>query len=168
MFKADCISLTDFHSQIQRQRQEIKQAWDSVSNICSLFDEEEDVYVKHCDQVKNALRIARDPIWGLNQLLHTPSRLPLTVVPHCFSLLITLRQMGELIDELLILITLFRRICRSTSRDMIERRQEIKRKLDMLAQGHEDILQQIDHLLLQVLAQEKAERQKLKSLIYSS
>lgn len=168
MFKEANLSLVDLHLQLQHYRREMKQSWDAISNASSQFDEEEDIYVEHCDQVKNALRILREPVWEFYKLLNKPSHLPMTVVPHCFSLLITVRQMEELVDELMILITLFSRICRTTSRDMIERRQEIKIKLDVLTQGHEDVLQQIDHLLLKVLTQERAERQKLKSIFYSS
>ncbi|HLX55820.1 MAG TPA: hypothetical protein VKR83_02230, partial [Ktedonobacteraceae bacterium] len=64
----------------------------------------------------------------------------------------------ELNDELMILILLFRKVCRSSSQDAIVRHQEILNKLYALAQGYESILQDVDHLLLQVLAQEKAER----------
>ncbi len=121
----------------------MEKTWDSVSDVAPLFDAEEDVYAEHCDQVKNTLRLVGTPMRGFYQLLDASSRLPMAVAPHRFSLLIGLRQMEELVDELMILITLFRRICRTTSRDMIERRQEIKRKLDELVQGTEDILDQI-------------------------
>jgi hypothetical protein len=158
------LSLTDFLSQLQRHRREIMRAWDSISPIYEQFAHEEDIYAEHCDYVRNAIREMNIPVRNLYYLLHTSSLIPEAVVPYSFSPLITLRQADELSDELLILIPLFRNVCRLSSQDTLVRRQEIINNLYALAQGYEGILQDVDHLLLQVLAQEKAKRQKLKSV----
>lgn len=168
MLKEREISLADFHEQLQRYRREIKQTWDSTSPVYEQFVQEEAIYPEHCDQIRNAIRKMRVPVRSFYRLLDTPSHLPLTAVPHSFSPAITLRQVDELTDELMILILLFRKICHPSSQNMSIRLQEIQYKLYALEQGYEDILQHADRLLLQVLAHEKAERQKLKSLIYSS
>ena len=160
MFKEESLSLVDFHAELQQFRREMKQACDETALASLLFDEAEEIFAEQCDQVKNALHTGRDAVREFYQLLRASSRLPMTIVPFSFSLLTMLRQARDLVDELLVLMMLFRRICRTTSRDMIERRREIKYKLNQLLQGYEDILQQIDHLLLKVLTQERAERQK--------
>jgi hypothetical protein len=162
------MSLADFHAQLQKHRHEIKHLWDSASTICERFAQEEDVFPERCDQVRNAIRKLRVPVRSFYQLLGTPSRLPMTVVPHSLSPAITLRQVDELSDELMVRFLLFRRACRSSAQDMIPDHQEILNKLYALAHGYENILQHIDRLLLQVFTQEKAERQKLKSALHSS
>lgn len=162
------MSLADFHAQLQRHRHEIKHTWDLTFCIYEQFAQEEDVYPEHCDHVRNAIRKMRIPVRSFYQLLDMSSHLPMPVVPYSFSSLITLRQVDELSDELMILILLLAKVCRSSSQETTVHHQEILDKLYALAKGYEAILQDIDHLLLQVLAQEKAERQKLKSLIYGA
>ena len=168
MIKEESLSLVDFHAELQQFRRKMKQVSDKTAIAFLLFDEDEEIFAEQCDQVKNVLHTGRDPIREFYQLLRISSRLPITIVPFSFSLLTLLRQANDLLDELLVLIMLFRRICRTSSRDMIERRREIKYKLNQLLRIYEDILQQIDHLLLKVLTQERTERQKLKSISYSS
>lgn len=162
------MSLADFHTQLQRYRWEIKQTWDSTCPIYEQFAQEEDVYPEHCDQVRNAIHKMRIPVRSFYRMLGTLSHLPLTLVPHSFSPAITLRQVDDLTDELMILIHLFRKGCHSPLQNREERHQEILQKLYALAKGYEDILQHVDRLLLQVLTQEKVEHQKRKSAIYHS
>jgi hypothetical protein len=167
MFKERAMSLTDFHEQLREHRHEIKQTSDSAFLVYEQFAEKI-IYPEHCDQMKDTIRKMRVSVRSLYRLLNTPSHLPLTMIPYSFSPAITLRQVDELNDELMILITLFHKTCYPPSQDIQVYQQEIRHKLYALVQGYEDILQQLDRLFLQVLAQEKAERQRLRSLMYSS
>lgn len=146
------MSLCDLYEQLQRQRREIKQMRDLVSSVFEQFAEE-DMYPEHCDEIKNTVRQMRAPVRSLYRLLDAP-HLPFTVVPHSFSPVITLRQVDELMDELTMLMLLFCKIYHSLQNTNAHQ-QEIVHKLNALIQGYEDILQHIDRLLLQVLAQKK-------------
>jgi hypothetical protein len=162
------MSLADFHTQLQRHRREIKDTWDSAFPVYEQFAQEEDIYPEHCDQVRNAIHKMRIPVRSFYHVLGTPAYLPLAIVSHSFSPVTILHQVDDLTDELMIRIVLFRKICHLPSQNREERHREILQKLFTLAQGYDDIIQHVDRLLLQVLMQEKAERQKLKSAIYSS
>lgn len=82
--------------------------------------------------------------------------LPAEVVPFRYSLIIPLHHSDNLIDELLLLMTAFRKVCRESSRDTMIRRREIQRKLGELEQDIEDILQNVDRILIQVLSQKNS------------
>lgn len=167
MFKERAMSLTDFYEQLQGHRREIKRTSDSAFCIYEQFVEEV-LHPEHCDQMKDTIRKMRIPVRGLHRLLNAPSHLPFTMIPHSFSPATTIRQIDELNDELMILIPLFHKTCHAQPQDTQVYQQEICHKFYALVQRCEEILQQIDQLFLKVLAQEKAERQKLKSLIYGS
>jgi hypothetical protein len=152
------MSLADFHVQLQEHRYQIKHLWDSTSTIYEQFAQEEIIYPEHCEEVSSAIRKMRVSVRGFYQLLGKSSQLPLAIVPYSFSPAIKLRQIDELSDELMVLVLLFRKICCSTSQDIMVHHQEILSKLYTLARGYEDVLHDIDRLLLQVFAQKKAER----------
>jgi hypothetical protein len=167
MYKERAMSLTEFHKQLQGHRREIKQTSDSAFCVYEQFAEEV-IYPECCDQMKDTIRKMRVPIRELYRLLNTPSHLPQPMIPYSFSPAITLRQVDELSGELIVLIFLFHKISHTPSQDIQVYQQEIRHKLYGLMQGCEDILQQIDRLFLQVLAQKKAEQQKLRSLMHNS
>lgn len=154
--------LADFHTRLRKHRYELQHGWDSAFPVYEQFAQEKNIYPEHCDQVRSAIFKMRSPVRKFHQLLNTSSQLPLTVLPKSFSPAMTLRQVDELTDELMILILLFRKVCPASSQEMKVLHEEIVSKLHALAQGYEDILHHADRLLLHVLAQEKEERQKLR------
>lgn len=167
MLKEKEMSLADFHKQLQRHKQDIKHAWDSTSIIYKSFIQEDTIHREHCSRMRDEIYQLRIPTRSFYRLLATPSHLPFTIVSHSFSLARTLCLIDELTDELMVLMLLFRKASHSSSQNMSVRPEEILYKLYALDKGFEDILQQSDRLLLKVLAQEKDERKKLKSLMYS-
>ncbi|HEY6284428.1 MAG TPA: hypothetical protein VIX20_02090 [Ktedonobacteraceae bacterium] len=148
-------SLDTFRLQAKRCRRQLKDTWASVSDMCNLFSQEEDIWPNQCNHVRNSLLKLGNPLQSFYELLDT-DRLPAEAIPFRYSLIIPLHHIDNLMDELILLITAFRAVCRTSSRDAMIRRREIQRKLGELEQGIEDILQNVDRMLIQVLTQEKS------------
>jgi len=126
-----------------------------MSNTCDVFSQEEDIWPNQCNRVRNSLLKLGNPLRSFYELLDT-DHLPAEVITFRYSLIIPVHHIDNLMDELNLLITPFRAVCRTSSRDAMIRRREIQRKLGELEQGIEDIWQNVDRMLIQVLSQEKS------------
>jgi hypothetical protein len=133
----------------------LKSIWDSVLEGCQLFYKHEEIWPNQCNSITSLLLKLKDPLEKFCELMNFHD-LPDEAIPFRYTLLLPLYCVENLIDELTWLITQFRAVCRTSSRDSMIRRQEIQRKLGEIEQGVEDILQIGDRMLNQVLAQEKS------------
>lgn len=143
------ITLADFHLQAHNYGSEIKIAWDSTSIVRELLKNEEEIGLDQYDLLKTSILALRKPVQDFCRFLDPHSDLPRGVVPFRYSLLMALHRIDYLANDLVILITLYREVCQTTSRSMLLRRQEINSKLDEFTKTIEDIPQSIDVLLFQ-------------------
>ena len=156
MFSRADVPLAQFRMQAHDYGNEIKIAWDATSLVRELFKNEEEIGLDHCDLLKTSIINLRKPVEDFCRLLDPHSNLPMEVVPFRYSLIMALHRIDYLANDLLILITLYRKICHTTTRSMLVRHQQINRKLDELTQTIEDIPQLIDVLLFQARYHELA------------
>ena len=150
------ISLADFRLQTHNYGNEIKIIWDATSHIRELFKSEEVIGLDQCDLLKASILALRKPVQDFCGLVEPHSDLPMAVVPFRYSLIMALHRIDYLVNNLVILITLYREVCQTTSRSMLLRRQEINSKLDELTKTIEDIPQSIDVLVFQARYHELA------------
>jgi len=156
MSKRAEISLANFRLQAHNYGSEIKIVWDVTSNVRELFKQEEEIGLDQSDQLRTSILALRNTVQGFCGLLDPHSDLPMEVVPFRYSLIMALHRIDYVANDLVALITLYRKVYHITSRDMILRRQEINRKLDELTKTIEDIPQIIDVLLFQARYHELA------------
>ncbi len=140
------MSSDKFLQQAKERRRNFKEAWKIVSRDCQLF-ERDAIQPDQCDRVRTSVYALSSPVQEFSTLLGSISALPLSVIPFRYDLLMALHRIDYIVDELSILLISFRRICRSSSRDVMLQRQEIKRKLVELEYSTEDIQQGIDRIL---------------------
>jgi hypothetical protein len=156
MFRRADIPLAKFRLQAYDYGNEIKIAWDVTSIVRELFKNEEEIGLDQCDLLKTSIINLRKPVEDFCRLLDPHSDLPMEVVPFRYSLIMALHRIDYLANDLVIIITLYRKVCHTTSRSMLLRRQEINRKLDELTKTIEDIPHIIDVLLFQARYHELA------------
>ncbi len=89
------------------------------------------------------LNVISEPTQEFRRLLDSLAYLPVVVDSLRYSLMTTLYHVDTQINELTLLLTLFRSICRTSSRKVILQRQEIQRKLDRLLQRLKEVQERI-------------------------
>jgi hypothetical protein len=144
-----------FRVQAKRYRRHLQDSWDEVSNACQLFRQEQDIWPAQCNRVSSSVLQLSDPLRNLIELMDT-DRLPDEVLLFRSSIIVPLHYVDSLMNELLLLISAFRAVCRASSRDTMRRHWEIWRKCNQLAQGIDEILDNIDSMLLGAFSQGKA------------
>lgn len=149
------LPLDAFLLQAKRFQRHLKVTWTAMLDTCNVFSQQGDIWPDQCNQVRNSLLKLGNPLQSFFELLDI-DYLPAEVIPFRYSLIIPLHHINNVMDELILLITAFRAVCRTSSRDAMIRRREIQRKLSELEQGIEDILQNVDRMVIQVLSQEKS------------
>ena len=156
MSKRADVTLADFRMQAHNYGNEIKIVWDATSHIREPFKNEEVIGLDQCDLLKASIQALRKPVQDFCTLVEPHSDLPMAVVPFRYSLIMGLHRIDYLANDLVILVTLYREVCQTTSRSILLRRQEINSKLDELTKTIEDIPQSIDVLLFQARYHELA------------
>jgi hypothetical protein len=138
--------LDEFLAQAQSYQTDIMATQPSVLEAKDLFCEEEGIWSDQCDYLINTINTISEPIQEFCKLLDSLARLPVVVGSLRYPLMKTLFHAEQQINELILLLTLFRSICRTSSKKMILQRQEIQRKLELLVQSLELIDQHVDVL----------------------
>jgi hypothetical protein len=152
---ASQLRLDNFMDRVQKHRTDIAASQGSVLYALDLFSESEGVWPDNCDQVIDAMRKMGEPIREFCGLLDSHTQLPVAVSPLRFPLMKTLYHVDELVNELSLLLTIFRPVCRIPSRKVFTQRREIQRKLESLAQSLEEIDQNVDKLPERIDFQER-------------
>jgi hypothetical protein len=138
--------LDNFMTRVQKHRKDIVASQGLVLYALDLFSESEGIWSNNCDQVIDTMRMINKPVRDLCGLLDSHMQLPNAIGPLRSPLMKTLYHIDELINELLLLLTLFRSVCRLPARRVFTQRREIQRKLELLAQNLQEIDQNVDKL----------------------
>jgi len=147
--------LDNFITQVQKHRKDILATQGSVLYALDLFSEGEGIWPDNCDEVIDTLHKVSEPIREFCGLLDSHVQLPAVVSPLRYPLMKTLYHVDELVNELSLLLTIFRSVCRLPSRKVFTQRREIQSKLESLAQSLEEIDQNVDKLPERVDFQER-------------
>lgn len=147
--------LDNFMTRVQKHREDIVASQRSVLYALDLFSEGEGIWPDNCDEVIDTMHKVSEPLREFCELLDSHLQLPAVVSPLRYPLMKTLYHVDELVNELSLLLTIFRSVCRLPSKKVFTQRREIQLKLESLAQGLEEIDQNVDQLPERVDFQER-------------
>jgi len=144
----------DFRAQAKAHKNEIRKAWDVVSEGCEIF-ERDAIWPDQCDRVHRSILTLNGPVREFSAFLGADSiaALPYDVIPARYTVLRSLHGIGQAVDDLTILLTAFRNICRSPSYEAVLQKHEIQRKLYDIKQEKETLQFTVDRLSFPVSAE---------------
>jgi hypothetical protein len=144
----------DFRYQANVHRNEIKKAWIVVSESCEIF-ESDTIWPDQCDRVRRSILTLNEPVQNFTAFLGTDSItvLPYDAIPARYALLRALHRIGKAVEELTILLAMFRSNCRSASYEAVLQKFEIQRKLYGIEQENDSIQFTLDRLSFPVSAE---------------
>ena len=152
--------LDNFMTRVQKHRKDIGVSQGPVLYALDLFSEGEGIWPDNCDEVIDAMYKVGEPVREFCGLLDSQMQLPATVSTLRYPLMKTLYHVDELVNELSVLLALFRSVCRLPSRKVVTQRREIQRKLKLLARDLEEIVQDAEKLPKLVDFQERLLRKR--------
>src|SRR5438067_2498923 len=122
--------LDNFMTRVQKYQKDIVASQGSVLYALDLFSEGEGIWPDNCDEVIDTMHKVSEPIREFCGLLDSHRQLPVAVSPLRYPLMKTLYHVDELVNELSLLLTIFRSVCRLSSRKAFIQRREIHLKLE--------------------------------------
>lgn len=137
------LSFNEFLKSMSDSEKEVKSIGDILFYTFKLFSERNDIWPDQCDRVITSLHTMEDTI---SNLLDTTERLPASVNALRYPLRKSLHQFNSLMSELTTLVRAYRASCQRPSTEIANQGQEIQRKIAMLSESGEDILENI-HML---------------------
>ncbi len=144
----------DFREQAREHKDEIRKAWNVVSEGCEIF-ERDAIWPDQCDRVRRSVLTLNEPVQEFSAFLDADSIavLPYDVIPARYTLLRALHRIDRAVDDLTTLLGAFRSICRSPSQEAVFQKHEIQRKFYDIEQDKETIQFTLDRLSFPVSAE---------------
>lgn len=151
------LSLKQFRDKSTKWRWEIEQIIPSLVCHCCTFSEEQVLTLYNWTRLIDTLHAIQQPIHASYTLLKKTARLPRSVVPHRYQLMIILCPVDLLARELEFRISTLRmQSCMALSFEELSSHQQlIVTQLRSLIQGCKDVVNEICVLLDQIRFQEK-------------
>ena len=148
------MSPEEFREQAREHKNEIRKAWDVVSEGFTIF-ERDAIWPDQCDRVRRSILTLYEPVQEFSAFFGADSIaiLPYEVIPARYTLLRALHRIERAIDDLARLLTAFRSICRSSSYEAVLQKLEIQRRFYDIEQDKEAIQFTLDRLSFPVSAE---------------
>jgi hypothetical protein len=148
------MSPEEFREQASEHRNEIRKAWDVVSEGVAIFDRDA-IWPDQCDRVRRSILTLYEPVQEFSAFLGADSIaiLPYEVIPTRYSLLRALHRIDRAINDLTTLLASFRANCRSISCEAVLQKLEIQRRLYDIEQDKQTIQFTLDRLSFPVTAE---------------
>jgi hypothetical protein len=121
----------------------IKVVRSSLQYVYTLFNDGEDIWQDQCDRVIIIITALSEPIQKLCEMLEETISSIVDIAPSYNEFLALLYHFDEQLQGLVALVKIFRSICRTSSKQVKKKRQEIIYKLNLFIESYDDILESV-------------------------
>ncbi len=147
---AESLSPGTFLTQLQTFLSELDEAQLKLQDIYKLFEVEDELWVAQCNDTISTLRAMSEYLQNFCELLDGAVQLPTGISPSSYELIVKLCHVDKQARTLASLITSFRSVCQTKSRQVAKLKEEIQSKLELLIQSNLAMQQMITLLKRQL------------------
>jgi len=140
------LASTDIPKLIRKHSANIKVDRDSLQYVYTLFNDGEDIWQDQCDRTIIIISTLSVPIQKLCEMLGGTISSMVDIAPPYNEFLALLYHFDEQLQRLIALVKVFRSICRTSSKQVKKKRQEIIYKLNLFIESYDDILESVRYL----------------------
>jgi hypothetical protein len=130
--------ISNFIAQATEYYRDIETNRSLLTEVSELF-QGDDIWPAQCRRANNSMQILSNSVQPFLDLLDSAAKLTETDFELRSSLLIPLNHIGDLLHELITLISAFSAICQTSSREMMIRQQEIRNQLKYLKESLNEV-----------------------------
>ena len=140
------LTSTDFPKLIKNLSALLKVSKGSLHYVYTLFTNGEYIWQDQCDRVITIVTALSEPIQKLCEMLEGAIASTVEIAASYNEFLALLYHFDEQLQRLVALVKVFRTICRTSSKQVEKKRQEIIYKLNLFIESYDDILESVRFL----------------------
>lgn len=140
------LTSTDFPKLIKSRSAQIKVGRGSLQYVYTLFTDGEDVWQDQCDRVITIVTALSEPIQKLCEMLEGAISSTVEIAASYNEFLALLYHFDEQLQRLVALVKVFRTICRTSSKQVRKKRQEIIYMLNLFIESYDNIIESVRFL----------------------